>query len=323
MSPPPTEVSRVRLDEESQALMALMRTWVVPPLELDTLEELRAVQETNLLTLSAPGDPVAHVEDHRVLVAGASIGVRVYRPRPDEVTPALLYVHGGGWIFGSVDLVDPFCRDLASRSEATVVSVEYRLAPEHPFPTPLEDIYAALEWVVAHADELGIDPQRIAVAGESAGGNLAAALTLLAMERGGPAIAAQVLLCPVLDASMSQPSLRALHEGYALETDDLAWAWDRYRGDAPASDPLVSPSAATLERPLPPTSIVVAECDPLRDEALAYGAKLAAAGTDLRVRCWAGQLHAFFLCTATLSLAPIAVDQIARDVRELLDDAPL
>jgi acetyl esterase len=309
------------LDEDSRALLSVIEAWDVPSLEDASLEQLRARNAANLLTLMAPGEPVAQVEPLRVRVAHGELALRAYRARVGELAPALLYLHGGGWIAGSVDVEDAICRRLANGAACTVLSLEYRLAPEHPFPAPLEDAYAALAWVAANARELELDADRVGVCGQSAGGSLAAALTLLAARRGGPAIAFQALLCPALDASMAQPSWRELGSGYTLEEADLAGAWRRFRGDAPADDPLVSPLLASPTAPLPPTSIVAAECDPLRDEALAYGALLARAGTDVRVRCWPGQLHSFYLYTARLPLAAAALEDVVCELRRGLHGA--
>lgn len=309
-------------DDDTRALLALIETWDAPAPGDDTYEQVRAFTREHWSMLGEPGESVARVEELRVPSADGDVGVRAYWPHADGPLPALVMLHGGGWFQGSLDHCDGLCRGLANGAGCVVLSVDYRLAPEHPFPAALEDAYAVLAWAVAQAGELGVDPARVGVCGESAGGNLAAALTLMAAQRRGPAVACQALLCPALDASMSQPSVGMLREqGNMVDAEQLAWAWSRYRGEAPADDPLVSPLAATLDMPLPPTTSVVAEADALRDEGIAYAAKLAAAGTDVRLRCWAGQLHCFFLCTARLPLAATAVAEIARDVGELLAGA--
>jgi acetyl esterase len=309
------------LDRDSRAFLASVRHWETAPLESGTIERSRELAERNLLATMLRGEPVARVEQRRVPSEGGPIGVRVYRPRPDEVAPALVFLHGGGWVQGSLAYSDPLCRSLALRAGATVFSDDYRLAPEHPFPAALDDAAAVLEWVIAHAEELGVDPRRVAVGGESAGGQLAAALTLRSQQAGAPAIAGQLLLCPSLDATMAQPSWREFGHGHGLDASDCAFVWDQFRQGVPTSEPLLSPLAARLTLPLPRTAIVLAECDPQRDEGLAYAAKLAAAGTDVRMHCWAGQLHAFFLFTAWLPIAASAVDEIAAELSWLLADA--
>lgn len=305
------------LDEDSRSLLALIDTWESVPMRDDKLTELRESLEVNLAKLIAPVEFTHPVEELSIPVQGGEIAARTYRSHAAGPTPALVFLHGGGWVKGSIDHTDALCRSLASRSPCTVISVNYRLAPEHPYPRPLEDAYEALTWVADHARELDVDTARIGVCGESAGGNLAAALTLCAAQRGGPKVAFQVLLCPAVDASLSHPSHVAFGSGYALDRKEMEWYQARYLQGADPADPLVSPLAARLEEPLPPTSIMVAECDPLRDEGIAYATKLAQAGTDVQLSCWAGQLHSFFLFTARVSTAQRGVDEIARELCRL------
>jgi acetyl esterase len=271
---------------------------------------VHAIQDRLRPILTHPGPGLVRIFDEAVPVGRGRIGVRVYRPREDEPLPAHVYLHGGGWWQGTVDHVDAQCRRLARAAGCVVVSVEYRLAPEYRFPVPLEDCYAALAWVAAHGDRLAIDVRRISIGGSSAGANLAAAVTLLARDRGGPAIVAQVLEVPVVDLTMSHPSIAELADNRALPRQDLLRAVDFYIGkDIDPTNPLVSPIYADLQG-LPPALVMTAECDPLRDEGEAYGRKLQEAGVPAIVHRWPGMTH-----------GSAAFDRIVPDIAEAHDRA--
>ena len=228
---------------------------------------------------------------------GQPVRARAYTPRDARAgaLPLLLFLHGGGWVTGNLDTHDAACRALANASGCKVVALDYRLAPEHKFPAGLEDCHAALRWLAAHAAQLGVDAGRIAIGGDSAGGNLAAATTLLARERGGPAIAFQLLVYPVTHHAFDTASYRDYGTGYLLTTEGMRWNWSHYLPDAAAGrDPLASPLLAPDLRGLPPALVIVAECDPLCDETLAYARRLADAGVPVQTRCYAGMIHAFF-----------------------------
>jgi acetyl esterase len=238
--------------------------------------------------------PVASEVDHRISVDAGEITLRVYRPDVAGVLPCYLYLHGGGWWLGTLDQSDSSCRGIATDVGCVVVSVDYRLAPEHKFPVAVEDSYAALLWVVDHADELGIDATRIAVGGGSAGGNLAAVVSLLARDRGGPRPVLQVLEVAALDFS------RPGKEHY----DDL------YLGGAEhATDPLASPLLAPDLSGLPPAVVTSAEYDPLRTEDAEYAERLREAGVAVEERCWEGQFH------GSMQLAKLIPDE-AREYHE-------
>jgi acetyl esterase len=265
------------------------------PIEGDDSAELRAhthdIQDRLRPILMNPGPKLSHIFDNHVPVEHGGIRVRVYRPRDEEPLPVHVYLHGGGWWQGTVDHVDSQSRRLAEAADCVLVSVEYRLAPEHRFPVPLEDCYTALAWVAAQADRLGVDARRMSIGGSSAGANLAAAVTLLARERRGPALAAQVLEVPVVDLTMSHPSIAELSNNRTLSREDLVRAVDFYIGpDVDPAHPLVSPLHADLND-LPPALIMTAECDPLRDEGEAFGRKLQAAGVPTTVHRWPGVPH--------------------------------
>jgi acetyl esterase len=219
--------------------------------------------------------------------------LRTYRPDRGTL-PVLVYYHGGGWVRGTLDTHDELCRSLAAGAGCLVVSVGYRRAPEHPFPAPLEDCYAATEWVADHAAALDVDPDRVAVAGDSAGGNLAAAVSLLARERDGPRLAGQVLIYPVTDHAFDTASYEENAEGYLLSRRSMRWYWDQYldstvQGANPFASPLRAPDLSAL----PPATVLTCGFDPLRDEGLAYADRLRSADVDVTVRNYPDAIHAF------------------------------
>lgn len=245
-----------------------------------------------------PGDEVRHVEDRTVpgwSDRDPDVAVRVYQPATtDDPVGVLVYLHGGGWVLGSIDTHDNVARTLANGSRATVVSVDYRLAPEHPFPAPLDDVSAVLRWVHDHADELGAPP-RIAVGGDSAGGNLSAAAALRARDEGGPPLAFQLLVYPVTDSAADTESYREFGEGYFLTAEAMAWYWNAYQPDpARRADPLCSPRRADDLSGLPPALVITASCDPLRDEGEAYAARLRDAGVPVEAHRQPDSFHGFF-----------------------------
>ncbi|SBS70421.1 Carboxylesterase NlhH [uncultured Mycobacterium sp.] len=263
-----------------------------PPVHTMTGAQARAAIRARFVPNQNP-EPVAQVVDHQVDVTGGTVDVRVYRPAASEPLPLLVYAHGGGFVFCDVDSHDGLCRSLANLIPAVVVSVGYRLAPEHRWPTAAEDVLAVTEWAAARASELGGDPTRIAVGGDSAGGNLAAVTTLMARDRGAPSIAAQLLLYPVIAADFDTDSYRLFGQGFYNPRPALQWYWDQY---VPAVDnrqhPYASPLRADLTG-LPPAVVVLAGHDPLRDEGSAYANALTAAGVST-IRCeFDGGIHGF------------------------------
>jgi acetyl esterase len=246
--------------------------------------------DENFTAMSEDRPPVALEVDHKVPVAGGEVTARVYRPDADAPLPGYLYLHGGGWWLGTLDQSDSTCRGIATDAECVVVSVDYRLAPEHKFPTATEDSYAALLWIVDHAGELGIDPSRIAVGGGSAGGNLAAVVALMARDRGGPDLVLQVLEVAALD----------------FTTPDKETYIDLYLGDpAHAANPYASPLLAPDLSDLPPALVMSAEYDGLAKEDAAYAQRLRDAGIAVEERCWEGQFH------GSMQLAKLIPDEAA------------
>lgn len=231
-----------------------------------------------------PGPAVASVRD--TLAAG--VPVRVYDPAPGAADrPLVVFLHGGGWVMCGLDTHDALCRSLAAACGAVVVSADYRLAPEHPWPAAPDDALTVLLWARAEAAALGCDPGRIVVAGDSSGGNLAAVTALRAPEL----VAGQLLCYPPLDAAMDSASVETYAEGHFHTAAHMAWYWDQYGGDP--AHPHVSPLRAPELAGLPPALIVLADCDPLRDEGLAYARRLAAAGVDCAVQLHPGVFHGF------------------------------
>jgi acetyl esterase len=249
--------------------------------------------------------PAPAVEITDLTVAGGPSGevsIRIYRPAGSVgVLPVVLYTHGAGWVFGDAHTHDRLVRELTVRADAATVFTNYSLSPEAKYPTAIEEIYAALEWIGEHGAEQQFDTTRVAVAGDSVGGNMTAAITLMAKERGGPRIAAQLLYYPVTDASFDTGSYHQFATGYWLRRDAMQWFWDQYTTDQhQRSESTASPLRASLEEltGLPPALVVVGEADVLRDEGEAYAAKLRAAGVPVTAVRFQGIIHDFVMVNA-------------------------
>ena len=251
---------------------------------------MHAMIEQSYFALSAPQDALQVERDMAVAVDGAEINLRLYRANPaDTLLPCHVYFHGGGFMLGTLDHSDGYCRMLARSAGCAVVSVDYRLAPEHRFPTAVEDAYAALLWVASHGAELGIDPATISVGGGSAGGNLAAVVAMLARDRNGPALVAQVLEIPVTDFT-STAKREFPEEGISIGADK-GYAAVYLRNTADASNPMASPLLAQSLAGLPPALVLCAEYDQLQPEGEAYAQRLSDAGVPTTYRLLAGQFH--------------------------------
>lgn len=248
-----------------------------------------------------------------------SIRYRSYRPDGDEPFSILVYYHGGGWVAGDLDTHDHLCRMLCAGSGCLVVSIDYRLAPEHRFPAAVDDSVAAYEWVVDNASSLGGDPARIAVGGDSAGGNLSAVVCLVERDRGGRQPDFQLLLYPGTDMTSGQPSVEENAEGYFLEKEHLAWFSDHYVPDPQDRlDPRASPLLAPSHEGLAPALVISAEFDPIRDESTAYVEKLRAAGVPAQLSEYKGAIHAFVQFAPLMSIGQRAADEACAALRSAL-----
>jgi acetyl esterase len=269
----------------------------------------------NLWTPAITGEPVSirRIEDVTISAMDASIPARVYAPDGTDRPPIMLYFHGGGYVKGGIAESDAFCRNLARVTRHLVLSIDYRLAPEHRFPAALDDAVAAAVWAGAHAKELGAASGPIVVCGESAGGNLAAVTCLRLRSDPRVAIRYQVLLQPVVDFTLSFPSIALPSTECLVPRDDLAWYYETYRADqCRPTDSRVSPLYAEDLTGLPATLIIAAEYDALRDESKAYAERLEAAGVAARYTCYAGMVHGFLQMRGLVPDAQMATDEIAR-----------
>lgn len=269
--------------------------------------------------LLGPGEPVASVTDTKLPGPGGEIPVRIYRPQIAAPSPCIVYFHGGGFVIGSIETHDGLCRMIANAAQVVVISVEYRLAPEHKFPAAVEDAYAAVCEVVRQADQLGVDPNRVAVGGDSAGGNLAIVAALMARDRGGPPLAMQLLLYPVADANLETRSYREFALGYMLTREAMAWFWNHYLNDPEEGEQgYASPLRAGDLSKLPPALVITAEFDPLCDEGEAIARRLEQSGVPVTYKCYPGMIHGFIRRAGLLRQGRAALGQIAEALRARL-----
>lgn len=278
-------------------------------------------QDEWVLAFAGGADAVREAYDSTIDGPGGPLRIRVYRPHADPPLPIVCYFHGGGWSSGSVEQVEVLCRALANRGRSAVVSVDYRLVPQHPFPSALEDCLCAVRWAVANAETIGGDSHRVAVAGESAGGQLAAGLALRARERGHPRIGLQILIYPALDAACEQRSFVESDGIFGMSAQETRSDWKQYLAGTDPSDPIACPLRADDLSGLPPAVVITAECDVLRDEGEAYAAGLRAAGVGVMHKRFAGQIHGFVTLGAVMDDTAIAVDFLAAAIEDVLHRA--
>ncbi|MEU8225645.1 alpha/beta hydrolase [Kribbella sp. NPDC048915] len=274
------------------------------------------------LQWQAPPEPVDRVVNLSIPVAAGRVPIRIYYPAGGPPYPAVVHFHGGGWTVGDLDLVDVPLRALANRSGWAVISVGYRLAPEHPFPVPLDDCYRAVCWVAANAARLTVDADRLAVSGDSAGANLAGAVCLRARDEARPPLTLQVLMYPPTDSALSTPTSTEYADGYLLSRPLMRWYWRQYAPDpAQARHPLASLLRAELAG-LPPAFVATASCDLLRDDGERYAENLRAAGVQVDQRRYAGTIHGFFLMNGVVPATTRLYADIAAALRRTASSAP-
>jgi acetyl esterase len=302
---------------EIEAVLKGLQARGAPPVHTLSPEEARRTRNPVFVELGGGPEAVFSVKDMAIGGPGGAIPVRVYVPEGEAPFPALVFYHGGGWVICNLDTHDSLCRALANRAGAVVISVDYRLAPENKFPAAVEDAYAAVRWVAEKHDTLSIDPSRIAVGGDSAGGNLAAVVCHMARDRGGPALAYQLLVYPVTDlSSFDRDSYRLHGTGYILTADSMAYYRSHYlRSEKDGLNPLASPLLAQDLTGLPPAMVITAELDVLTDEGKAYAERLGQAGVPVKSVCFEGMIHAFFSMSGVAEGAREAVRQAAAELR--------
>ena len=311
------------LDPQFADVLRNGRVADLPAWHTMSVDEARRVEDE--VFSAGDGPAVDRVADRRIDGPGGDLPVRIYRPdesaeRADEGVPALVFAHGGGWVLGTLDSADDLCREFATRIGAAVISVDYRLAPEHPFPAAVEDVRTALEWARDEADSLGIDPDRLGLAGSSAGAGLAAAVALEARDLDvSPAV--QLLCYPILDRDFERRSYREHADAQLLSRADMEWFWEQYLPEpSDADDPRAAPLRADSETlsSAPPAVIATAGHDVLRSEGVAYAERLDAAGVETRHRHYPALAHGFLSHTDAVDAAATAMAEVTTAVRETL-----
>ena len=308
------------LDPFAQQVLDLIKAAGRPPFETLDPPTARGVYSASRRVLQPDPPEVASVRAQAAPGAAGPIPLRLYRglgTKPDAALPALVYYHGGGWVVGDLDSHDGVCRALANAAGCAVVSVDYRLAPEHKFPAAVEDADLALGWIAGNAAALGLDGARIAVGGDSAGATLATVAALLARERGFPRLRFQALVYPATEMAMTHPSHREFDAGLPLTHAAMAWFRGHYlRSLEDRADWRASPLRAVDLAGLPPAYLVTAGFDPLRDEGDAYAARLAAAGVEVIHRCREGQIHGFLTMGRIIPASGEVIGEIGAALRE-------
>lgn len=307
------------LDAQMQTLYDRRAAQEVRPLYTMTLAEARAADLAAIQADAGTPEPVEQVHNESITGPAGPLPVRVYRPAGEGPLPVLVYFFGGGWTLGSLETSDAICRSLANAAGCLTVSVGYRLAPEHPFPAAPDDCFAGLRWVCEHAARFDGDATRVAVGGDSAGGNLAAAVTLMARDAGGPDLRAQVLVYPNTDYLADTPSRREITDPLLFNDKSVQWYWDNYLS-APhdGTNPLASPLRAPDHSGLPPALVITAEYDPLRDEGEAYAARLRDSGVAAESVRYPGVTHGFFAMAGTVDAGRHAIERVASYLRAAL-----
>ena len=310
-----------QLDPQVADLLRAADEAGVPPIHSLPYKEAREFYLLTSKKLAGEAPDKLDVSDLIMETSVAPIPIRMYRPRgtSDQPLPALVYFHGGGWCIGDLDSHDHVCRWLAAHSDCVVISVDYRMGPEHKFPAAVEDAFAATEWIASHAAELKIDANRIGIGGDSAGGNLSAVVTLLAREQGGPHLVCQLLIYPATDMLMRFPSHVSCGDGYRLTRTSIVWFINGYLRDGEDMyDFRASPLMAENYVNLPPAFILTAAFDPLADEGEAYANKLKEAGIPVKYHCYEGMVHGFIAMPGEVDMAKTALLDAAGYIKQQL-----
>jgi acetyl esterase len=306
------------IDPQAKALIEAMEGSFPKLHEMPSGTEARRRIVEAMHDVQPDREPLHHVEDRRIPVEGGEIGVRIYRPSDAPALPVVVFFHGGGWVLCDLESHDAMCRRMANTSGCIVVATDYRLAPEHRYPTAADDCYAALVWAAANAPSFGGDPTRLAIFGDSAGGNLAAVVAQMARDKGMPTLRLQILAYPVIDARCDSHSHRNIGRDYMLWTEEVQWCWQQYLSEAADGDePYASPIRASSLAGLAPALVMTPEFDPLRDEGEAYARALEAAGVPTKLERYDGMFHSFLTFTNLLPAADRAHEQIANALRSV------
>lgn len=329
-------MNMANLDSDMQGVLDQLAKFNAPPVEsLDygnaraaptfknAVEEMASQSATTRamnVALPAMPEPVGKVEHILIPTTDGEVLARVFTPDGDGPFPVIVYFHGGGWVIANLDVYEPSCRALCNAVEAVVVSVNYRQSPEVKYPAAVNDAYAATQWVISNASRINGDSRRVVVAGESAGGNLATVTCLKTKDEGGQMPAAQLLIYPVTDTSMTQPSYEENRSTQPLHTAMMPWFWNYYlENESQKTEKYVAPLLADDLSGLPPAIVITAEFDPLRDEGEQYAAKLAAAGVAVKSQRFDGVVHEFFGLAGAVSKAKEAVDFAAEGLKKVFD----
>jgi acetyl esterase len=310
------------LDPQMQAIRDRLERDNVPNLCTLPIAEARVADLAAAQAGAGQAEPVGDVADRTIDGPAGPLTVRIYWPAGHGPWPVLVYFFGGGWSLGTLDTCDGVCRALTNAAGCVTVAVSYRLAPEHKFPAAVEDCYAGASWVAAHGGDLGVDTARLAVGGDSSGGNLAAAVALLARDRGGPAITHQLLVYPNTDYLADGESVRAGTDPHLFNVRAVEWYWGMYLASpADGANPLASPLRAADLSGLPPATVITAEYDPLRDEGEEYAERLKQAGVAVELTRYDGMAHGFFTMIGVLDRAREAIRYAAGRLRDSLAPA--
>lgn len=305
------------VNPQIQGLLDEFEKQGLPPFDQMSVTQARVVA-LDFRGLQGEPENIAEVRDILVPGPAGALPVRVYHPSPGIKLPLVVYFHGGGWVIGDLEIVDKPCRALANASQCVVASVNYRLSPETKFPGPSEDCYAATRWLAEHAEAIGANGRFLAVAGDSAGGNLAAVVALMARDRGAPKINYQLLIYPVTAPARGTEfaSYQENADGYLLTKASMEWFWDHYLASPDdARNAYASPLLASDLTGLPPAMVVTAEFDPLRDEGIAYARRLQEAGVKVKSSHYEGAIHGIFWMAGALERGRQLMDEVGNELR--------